>query len=108
MPEIQKVSSDLHCQDLSRTQHRAVVLEYFETDDNSLRLGEFEIRQFLYIIQRVHDEGLKLIIKTSNSSLFIEKVRGYLDTDIFIESKRDRIVERLNHMFHKFLLGAQQ
>ena len=108
LPEIQKVSSDLHCQDLSRTQHRAVVLEYFETDDNSLRLGEFEIRQFLYIIQRVHDEGLKLIIKTSNSSLFIEKVRGYLDTDIFIESKRDRIVERLNHMFHKFLLGAQQ
>ena len=108
LPEIQKVSSDLHCQDLSKTQHRAVVLEYFETDDNSLRLGEFEIRQFLSIIQRVHDEGLKLVIKTNNRSLFIKKVRGYLDTDIFIGCKRDRIVERLNHMFHEFLLGAQQ
>ena len=108
LPEIQKVSSDLHCQDLSKTQHRAVVLEYFETDDNSHVLGEFEISQFLYIVQRVHDEGLKLVIKTSNSSLFIEKVRSYLDTDIFIESKRDRIVERLNHMFHEFVLGAQQ
>ena len=102
--EIMKVSPDLHCRDLSKTQHRAVVLEYIGTDDNSLSLSEWEVRQFLNISQRVHDEGMKLIIKTNNSSLFIRKVQGYLDTDIFIECKRDRIVERIKHMFHEFFL----
>ena len=100
--EIKKVSSDLYCRDLSKTQHRAIVLEYFGTDDNSLGPSEWEIRQFLNIIQRVHDEGLKLIVKTNKSSLFIRKVQGYLDTNFLIQSRRDCIVERLKHMFHEF------
>ena len=100
--EIKKVSSDLHCRDLSKTQFRAVVLEYIETDDNSLGRWEWEVRQFLNCIQRVHDEGLKLIVKTNNSSLFIRKVQDYLNSDLSIRSKRDRIVERLNHMFPDF------
>ena len=102
--EIKKVSSDFHCRDLSKTQHQAIVLEFIDTEDKPL--GSWEVRQFLNIIQRVHDEGLKLIVKTNKSSLFIRKVQGYLDTDIFVESNRDRIVDRLNHMFPEFLLSA--
>ena len=98
--EAEKLSSDFQCRDLSKTQHQAIVLEFIDTEKEPL--GSWEVRQFLNILQRVHDEGLKLIVKTNDSSKFIRIVGDYLGTDIFIASKRDRIVDRLNHMFHEF------
>ena len=97
---IEKLSSDFRCPDLSKTQHQAVVLEFIDTEEEPF--GDWEISQLLNILQRVHDEGLKLIVKTNNRPVLIRKVKGFLNTDIYIKSKKDRIVDRLNHMFPEF------
>lgn len=60
--------------------------------------------QFLNVIQRVYDEGLKLVVKTNERLLFIKTV-----LDVLNESERNCVVDnkvrifvRLRHMFPDF------
>lgn len=101
LPGEQRISPDFHCSDLSKTQHQAVVLEFNKTGGKSPTV--WEVEQFINIAQKVHDEGLKLIVKTNNSPLFIKKVLRFLKNDILIQREKARIVDRLNHMFPEFL-----
>ena len=102
LPGEKMFSSDYYCQDLSKTQHQAVVLEFIMTDDKSS--GRWEINQFINIIQRVHDEGLKMIVKTNNSTLFTKKILTFLNTNILIQPEKIRIIDRLNHIFQEFFI----
>ncbi len=102
LPGEKMFSSDYYCQDLSKTQHQAVVLEFIMTDDESS--DGWEIDQFINIIQRVHDEGLKMIIKTNNSTLFTKKILTFLNTKILIQPEKIRIIDRLNHIFQEFFI----
>ena len=102
LPGEKMFSSDYDCRDLSKTQHQAVVLEFIKSGNKSV--GYFEISQFINIIQRVHDEGLKLIVKTNNSKLFTKEILEFLNTDFLIQGERVRIIDRLNHLFHEFFI----
>ena len=102
LPEEKMFSSDYYCRDLSKTQHQAVVLEFIKSGNKSV--DYFEISQFINIIQRVHDEGLKLIVKTNNSKLFTKKILKFLNKDFLIQPEKIRIIDRLNHIFHEFFV----
>ena len=60
------------------------------------------IEQFLNVIQRVHDEGLKLVVKTNNRLQFSEIVWGNLENSFRFSADRIRITDRLKHMFPDF------
>ncbi|WP_448215079.1 ATP-binding protein [Endozoicomonas sp. 2B-B] len=92
----QKFSSDYFLSDLSKTQHQAVFMECDAAG------GKIEIEQFTNIVQRVHDEGLKLVVKTKDRSLLLKSVLNYLEGDSYIKNYRLRIDDRLKHMFRDF------
>ncbi|WP_422139383.1 DnaA ATPase domain-containing protein [Endozoicomonas sp. ALC020] len=92
----QKFSLDYFLSDLSKTQHQAVFMECDAAG------GKIEIEQFTNIVQRVHDEGLKLVVKTKDRSLLLKSVLNYLEGDFYIKNYRLRIDDRLKHMFRDF------
>ncbi|WOG28091.1 hypothetical protein [Endozoicomonas sp. 8E] len=92
----QKISPDFFLSDLSKTQHQAVFIECDAAG------GLIEIEQFINIVQRVHDEGLKLVVKTEDRSLLLKNVLNYLEKDFSIRKYRIRIADRLKHMFQDF------
>ncbi|WOG28092.1 ATP-binding protein [Endozoicomonas sp. 8E] len=92
----QKLSPDYFLSDLSKTQHQAVFMECDAAG------GKIEIEQLINIVQRVHDEGLKLLVKTEDRSLLLKNVLNYLERDAYIKNYRLRIDDRLKHMFQDF------
>ena len=101
LPGIQRYSPDFFFSDLSKTEHQAVFMECHITGDESHYCCD-KIEQFLNVIQRVHDEGLKLVIRTNNCRQFLETVRGCLSKDISLRKDKIRIIDRLKHMFPDF------
>ncbi|WP_422410694.1 MULTISPECIES: ATP-binding protein [unclassified Endozoicomonas] len=92
----QKLSPDYDLSDLSKAQHQAVFMECDAAG------GKIKIEQFINIVQRVHDEGLKLLVKTEDRSLLLKDVLNYLEKDFSIRKYRIRIADRLKHMFRDF------
>nr|WP_286196828.1 ATP-binding protein [Thalassotalea sp. G20_0] len=97
LPGTYRKSHDYYLSDLSKTQHQAV----FMACDESV-CSRDKIEQFLNVIQKVHDEGLKLVVKTSNRLLFLEKVLVFLKTNSNVKKDKLRITDRLEHMFPGF------
>ncbi|MBO9480990.1 ATP-binding protein [Salinisphaera sp. G21_0] len=97
LPGTYRKSHDYYLSDLSKTQHQAV----FMACDESVYSRD-KIEQFLNVIQKVHDEGLKLVVKTSNRLLFLEKVLVFLKTNSNVKKDKLRITDRLEHMFPGF------
>ncbi|WP_252178685.1 ATP-binding protein [Endozoicomonas sp. 4G] len=93
------VSQDYHFSHLSKTEHQAVFMECNVTRDSA------HITQFLNVIQKVHDEGLKLVVKTNDRLLLLKRVLNFLQLD---RNKEIRIRERLEHMFPDFAESGQQ
>ncbi|WP_257281907.1 ATP-binding protein [Endozoicomonas sp. ISHI1] len=91
-----KLSPDFFLSDLSRTQHQAVFMEC------DVAIGNANIEQLMNIVQRVHDEGLKLVVKTKDRKLLLKFVRNYLEKNPNVENERLRIDDRLKHMFRDF------
>ncbi|MBO9483736.1 ATP-binding protein [Salinisphaera sp. G21_0] len=101
LPGGQKLMPDFYLSDLSNTKHQAVFLECDMTG-SKLRCG-VKIEQFFNVIQRVHDEGLKLVVKTNDRLLFIEKVMNHYEDNFFSEQqKKIRTTDRLKNMFSDF------
>ncbi|WP_252178293.1 DnaA/Hda family protein [Endozoicomonas sp. 4G] len=92
----QKTSPDYDLSDLSKTQHQAVFMECDAAG------GLIENEQFINIVQKVHDEGLKLVVKTEDRSLLLKNVLNYLEEDFSIKNYRIRIADRLKHMLQDF------
>ncbi len=99
LPGIERVSPDFFFSDLSKTEHQAVFMECHIAGDGSKMCM---IEQFLNVIQRVHDEGLKLVVKTNNRLQFSEIVLGNLENSFRFSADRIRITDRLKHMFPDF------
>ncbi|WP_257280826.1 ATP-binding protein [Endozoicomonas sp. ISHI1] len=95
LPGENLVSPDFHFSHLSKTEHQAVFMECDATRDST------RIRQFLNVIQKVHNEGLKLVVKTNDRSLLSKAVLDYLN---FLQPEKEdvRTKERLEHMFPDF------
>ena len=94
-PGVARVSPDFYFSDLSRTEHQAVFMECHIVGDE---FEQYMIEQFLNVIQRVHDEGLKLVIKTNNRQQFVDAVLGFLNESDSFEGSEPRIIDRLKHM----------
>ncbi len=91
------VSPDYDLRDLTKTQHQAVFMECDVTDDDT------HIKQFLNVIQRVHNEGLKLVVKTNDRLLLLKSVRVFLNQPYLSLNYNEVCVrERLAHMFPDF------
>ena len=99
LPGIERVSPEFFFSDLSRAEHQAVFMECHIAGDGSKMCM---IGQFLNVIQRVHDEGLKLVVKTNNRLQFLEIVSGNLENSFCFSADRIRIIDRLKHMFPDF------
>ncbi|WP_422136046.1 MULTISPECIES: ATP-binding protein [unclassified Endozoicomonas] len=96
LPELPlKISPDFFLSDLSKTQHQAV----FMACDPVYRR---DVEQLINIVQRVHDEGLKLVVKTEDRSLLLKAVPDILEKDIYLETYKLRIGDRFKHMFQDF------
>ncbi|WP_252178686.1 ATP-binding protein [Endozoicomonas sp. 4G] len=93
------VSEEYHFSHLSKTEHQAVFMECNVTGDS------IHIMQFLNVIQKVHDEGLKLVVKTNDRLLLLKAALDYLKFD---QENEIRIRERLEHMFPDFAESGQQ
>ncbi|MGO0307227.1 DnaA ATPase domain-containing protein [Endozoicomonas acroporae] len=101
LPGGQKLMPDHHLSDLSKSEHQVVFLECDMTGSKANR--KCKIEQFLNVIQRVHDEGLKLVVKTNDRLLFIEKVMNHYEDDFLAEQqKKIRTTDRLKNMFPDF------
>ena len=99
LPGIDYVSPDFFLSDLSRTEHQAVFMEcHIVSDKCKLTM----IEQFLNVIQVVHDEGLKLVVKTNNRRKFLQIVSSKLEKSSRFSADRIRITDRLKHMFPDF------
>ncbi|WP_257280823.1 ATP-binding protein [Endozoicomonas sp. ISHI1] len=95
LPGRQVVSPDYHFSHLSKTEHQAVFMECDVTDSSAYTT------QFLRVIRKVHDEGLKLVVKTKDRSLLLNEVLDYLNL-LKLEKNDVRTKERLAHMFRDF------
>ncbi|WP_422488800.1 DnaA ATPase domain-containing protein [Endozoicomonas sp. ALE010] len=101
LPGGQRLMPDFYLSDLSNTRHQAVLLEC-DMSGSKLR-SRMNIEQFFNVIQRVHDEGLKLVVKTNDRLLFIEKVMNHYEDDFLAEQqKKIRTTDRLKNMFPDF------
>ncbi|WP_257267030.1 hypothetical protein [Endozoicomonas sp. ONNA2] len=96
LPGHHYVSPDYFLSDLSKTVHRAVFM------DGGIMYEESHIIQFLNVVQKVHDEGLKLVVITSNPLLLLENVQECLETNFCLQEEKPRITDRLEHMFRLF------
>ncbi|WP_257283059.1 ATP-binding protein [Endozoicomonas sp. SESOKO1] len=101
LPESRRLSPDYFFNDLSKTEHQAVFLECDMTGKES-RYFCPKIEQFLNVVQRVHDEGLKLVVKTNKRSLFFKKVLKLINEENSLKDSKFRIIDRLKHMFPDF------
>ena len=103
LPEEELLSPDYFFSDLSKSKHRAVFMECHITDNDS-QFSSITFEQFLNVIQKVHDEGVKLVVKTNSYSLFLETLRGFLEQSMFvaINMNRSQIIDRLKHLFPDF------
>ncbi|WP_257263400.1 ATP-binding protein [Endozoicomonas sp. ONNA2] len=101
LPGGHRISPDYYLSDLTKTQHQAVFMACDMTGHESVySCGKIE--QFLNVIQRVHDQGMKLVVKTNNRLIFSEKVLGLLKTSLSDQENELRITDRLEHMFRDF------
>ena len=98
-PGVVRLSPDFYFSDLSRTKHQAVFMECHIVGDE---FEQYMIEQFLNVIQRVHDEGLKMVIKTNNRQQFVDAVLGFLNESNSFEGSELRIIDRLKHMCPDF------
>ena len=98
-PGVARLSPDFYFSDLSRTEHQAVFMECHIVGDE---FEQYMIEQFLNVIQRVFDEGLKLVIKTNNRQQFVDAVLGFLNESDSFEGSELRIIDRLKHMCPDF------
>ena len=94
-PGVARLSPDFYFSDLSRTEHQAVFMGCHIVGDE---FEQYMIEQFLNVIQRVHDEGLKMVIKTNNRQQFVDAVLGFLNESDSFEGSELRIIDRLKHM----------
>ena len=99
LPGSQRVSPDFFFDDLSRTEHQAV---FMECHIASNKCKQSTIEQFVNVIQRVHDEGLKLVVKTNNRPKFLKIVLGKLEKSSRFSADKARITDRLKHIFPDF------
>ncbi|MGI2027256.1 hypothetical protein [Endozoicomonas acroporae] len=96
-----RVSPDYYFSDLSKAQHQAVFMKC-RIKGNESHYCCNKIEQFLHVVQRVHDEGLKLVVKTNKRRLFLKDVQKFLDEDFYVQKNKQGIIDRLNHMFPDF------
>ncbi|WOG29719.1 ATP-binding protein [Endozoicomonas sp. 8E] len=101
LPGTEFVSPKFYFNHLSKTGHQAVFMECDITFSNPW------IKQFLNVVQKVHDEGLKLVVKTNDRILFLEAVMDYLKFLQLLDGEV-RIGERLEHMFPDFAESGLQ
>ncbi|WP_422137601.1 ATP-binding protein [Endozoicomonas sp. ALC020] len=101
LPGTEFVSQDFHFSHLSKTEHQAVFMEC------NFTVSSTWIEQFLNVVQKVHDEGLKLVVKTNDRTLFLEAVMDYLKF-LQLLNGEVRIRERLEHMFPDFAESGLQ
>ena len=103
LPGIQRCSPDYFFRDLTKTEHQAVFMEcHITSDESPFRSTKFE--QLLNVVQKVHDEGIKLVVKTNSHTLFLEALRTFLEKSIFVRlgNLEPRVSNRLKHMFPDF------
>ena len=103
LPGIQRYSPDYFFRDLTKTKHQAVFMEcHITSDESPFRSTKFE--QLLNVVQKVHDEGIKLVVKTNSHTLFLEALRTFLEKSIFVRMSNlePRVSNRLKHMFPDF------
>ncbi|WP_206680784.1 ATP-binding protein [Endozoicomonas acroporae] len=95
-------SPDYYFSDLSKARHQAVFMECSIKGDES-HYCRNKIEQFLHVVQRVHNEGLKLVVKTDKRLLFLKDVQKFLDENIWGQENTPGIIDRLKHMFPDFI-----
>ena len=100
LPGIEYLSPEFFFSDLSKTEHQAVFMECHIADDGSKK--GYVIEQFLNVMQRVYDEGLKLVVKTNNRQQLVDAALGFLDEREYLKRNKPRIIDRLKHMFPDF------
>lgn len=101
LPASQRRSPDYFFQELSKTEHSAVFMACPVTGDQ-YPYSSVRIEQFLNVVQKVHDEGLKLVIKTNNRQQFLKIVLDMLNDAHSLRLNKLRITDRLKHMFPDF------
>ena len=103
LPETQRYSLDYFFRDLSKTEHQAVFLECHITGDES-PFSSTKFKQLLNVVQKVHDDVLKLVVKTNSHTLFLEALRAFLEKSMFVRMKNlePRVSNWLKHMLPDF------
>ena len=83
LPGIQRCSPDYFFRDLTKTEHQAVFMEcHITSDESPFRSTKFE--QLLNVVQKVHDECIKLVVKTNSHTHYFWRLYGLFWKNLYL------------------------